>query len=365
MYQPTIDQAHQSLESLRGRSIEILIREDVKMSSAWTTVEALAEVGFESRLVSDDDFEVSPDRIVYIGGNALWHKRALDRIRPLPREARPPVVVWHSEPLPFPRSSGLPLASLTLREIGKIVLRDRRITDPYSNARHIRRLAREGIIDLFTVATSVSYAFLKEEGIDVEYVPLGYHPVYGRLLDLERDIDVLFLGDLRVRRRNKILQRLRKEGLEVHAVGDYSNPSYWGDSRTELLNRTKIMLALARHRGQAADMRLFLGMANGAFVLSEPVYLPYPFEPGRHYVEAQIEEMAETARRYLADDEARRRIAAEGHAYVTQKLTLKRSLTNMLSLLASRLEGGRVEREQMLREPDARTSRDVSYESEG
>lgn len=329
-------------KSLRGRPIEILTQQGVKIPPEYA-VETFGELGFEARLISDDEFDTSADRIVFIGGNALWHERALDRIRPIPRSERPAVVVWHSEPLPFPRSSGLRLTPLTVREIGKIVLRDRRITDPHSNARHLRRLAREGIVDLLTVATTVSHAFLTEEGIEAAHIILGYHPIHGHLLELERDIDVLFLGDMRVRRRKKILRRLKQDGLDVHAVGDYSDPRYWGDSRTELLNRTKILLALARHPSQAADLRLILGMATGALVLSEPVYLPFPYVPGRHYVEAPIEEMADTARRYLADDEARRRITAEAHAYVTQERTLKRSYADLLSLLASRLANDTVE----------------------
>ena len=46
------------------------------------------------------------------------------------------VIVWHSEALPFPRTSGLGLAPMTPREIAKVILRDRHVSDPHSNARH-------------------------------------------------------------------------------------------------------------------------------------------------------------------------------------------------------------------------------------
>ncbi|MBA2462159.1 MAG: glycosyltransferase family 1 protein [Actinobacteria bacterium] len=325
------------LKSIRGRPIEILTREDVKFSSGGIAVEIFGELGFESRLVTDEEFDTSPDRIVFIGGNAAWHERALDRIRPLPRTHRPGVIVWHSEPLPFPRAAGLRLAPMTPREIGKVILRDRRVSDPHSNARHMRRIAREGIIDLLTVAARSYQAFLAEEGISSELIPVGYHPIHGHLLDLERDIDVLFLGDLRVRRRKQILRRLERDGLDVHAVGSYSDQRYWGEGRTQLLNRAKILLNLPRHAGLLADLRLILGMAAGALVISEPVYLPDPFEPGKHYVEATIEEMPETARRYLADEDARRRITEAGHAFVTQELTWEHSFADLLALAAERL----------------------------
>lgn len=326
-----------SLADIRGRPIDILLREDVKFSGKPLFAEIFGELGFEAHLVSDDEFEVAPDRILFISGNALWHERALDRIRPVPRRERPFVVVWHSEPLPFPRAAGLRLAPLTVREIGKILLRDRRISDAHSNARHLRRIGREGIVDLLTVAARSYQAFLEQEGIASELVPVGYHPVHGRRLDLARDIDVLFLGDLRVGRRKRILRRLVRDGLPVQAVGSYSDPKYWGEGRTELLNRSKVLLNLPRHSGLLADLRLILGMATGALVVSEPVYLPDPYVPGTHYVEAAVPEMADVARRYLVDEEARLRITDEAHRFVTEELTLERSFTTLLGLAARRM----------------------------
>jgi glycosyltransferase involved in cell wall biosynthesis len=324
------------LAGIRGRPVEILIREDVKMSTAWIAVETFGELGFEARLVTDSDFDTSADRIVFIGGNALWHEPALDRIRAIRREERPFVIVWHSEPLPFPKSAGLRLAPMTVREIGKIVLRDRRVSDPYSNARHMRKLAGEDTVDLLTVATRSYQAFLAEHGIASEHIPVAYHPVHGHLLNLERDIDVLFLGDLRVGRRKRIIRRLQRQGLPVTALGDYSDPRYWGDARTELLNRSKVLLNIPRHPGLLADMRLILGMSTGVLVVSEPVYLPDPFVPGTHYVEASLDEMAETTMRWLEDDDARAQMTARAHAFVTEELTLKQSFADLLKLAAAR-----------------------------
>src|SRR5262249_31331294 len=178
---------------------------------------------------------------------------------------------------------------------------------------------QEGIVDLMTVTTRGHQAFLTENGIHSDVVPVGYHPVHGHRIDLERDIEVLFLGDLRVARRKHIIKRLRRDGLPVQAVGDYSDARYWGESRNRLLNRTCILLNLPRHPGLLADMRLILGMATGAMVLSEPVYLPEPYVPGKHYVEAPLEEMPAVSARYLADEEARRTTADAGHAFVTRE----------------------------------------------
>ena len=301
------------LASIRGRSIEILIREDVKFSGKPLFAEIFNELGFDTRLVSDDGFDTSADRILFISGSPLWHKRALDRIRPLPRGERPFVIVWYSEPLPLPRAAGIKPEPLTLREIGKILLRDRRISDVHSNAGHLRRLGREGMVDLLAVATKGYQAYLAQEGVASELIPVGYHPTHGHLLDLERDIDVLFLGDLRVRRRKRIFRQLEREGLPVRTIGSYSDGTYWGDARTQIHNRAKIVLNVPRHSGLMAESRWPVAMSTGPLLLSEPVYLPEPYVPGLHYVEAEVDEMTETARKYLADEEARLRITDEAH----------------------------------------------------
>jgi hypothetical protein len=124
----------------------------------------------------------------------------------------------------------------------------------------------------------------------------------------------------------------------VQVLGDYGDPRYWGDSRNELLNRTKILLNISRHPGLQNDVRLILGMATGALVISEPIYLPDPYVPGKHYVEAPLDELAATLQRYLADEQARREITAAGHAFVTQELTMRNSLARLLELATANVQ---------------------------
>ena len=148
----------------------------------------------------------------------------------------------------MPRAAGTRRQPLTTRELAKLVLRDRRVNDHYSNARYLRTLAGSDVVDALAVGARAYQAYLAEQGIDVHHVPLGYHPSQGRFLDLERDIDVLFLGEYRLRRRKQILRRLRREGIEVEVLGDL-DPQLWGESRTKLLNRAKIMLHIPRLEG--------------------------------------------------------------------------------------------------------------------
>ena len=233
----------------------------------------------------------------------------------------------------MPRAAGTSRQLLTTRELGKLVLRDRRVNDHYSNARYLRRLAAEGTADVLAVATRAYQAYLEQEGVATELVPLGYHPSHGRLLGRERDVGVIFLGDFRLPRRRRILRRLEREGVDVLTLGDYANPELWGEGRVELMNRVKVALNIPRLEGHLPDVRLVVAMANGALVVSEPLYLPEPYVPGVHYVEAPVDRLAETIRHYLADDEARRQITGEAHRFVTTELTLERSFSRLLDLV--------------------------------
>jgi hypothetical protein len=227
-----------------------------------------------------------------------------------------------------------------MREVAKIVLRDRRINDYASNGRFLRALDRRGIVTLLAVATGAYQAYLAEHGVPSDFVPVGYHADDGRLLDLERDIDVLFLGDYAIRRRRRILSSLKQDGVDVLTVGSHSpTKGYWGEARTELLNRTKILLNLPRLQGHLPDIRLIVGMANGALVVSEPLVLPAPCVPGVHYVESPAEELTTTVRSYLEDDAERARIASAAHGLVTKGLTLEQSFERLLELTAVRLAG--------------------------
>jgi spore maturation protein CgeB len=74
-------------------------------------------------------------------------------------------------------------------------------------------------------------------------------------------------------------------------------------------------------------------MANKALVISEPIYAPAPYEPGKHYVSATLAEIPEVIAYYLTHESERERIANEGHRFVTQELTLARSVSHILTLV--------------------------------
>jgi Glycosyl transferases group 1 len=274
--------------------------------------------------------------------NAAWFPRVWSRLAVETSPARPPLALWHTEPLPPPQSSGRRGPRLSARELAKILLRDPRATDPFSNAATLRRLTARGLPDVLAVSTRGAQRFLAERGVRSHWIPLGYDPEwFGRNVQRpEREVDVLFLGDLRVRRRRSALRRLERAGARVAALGSWSDSRSWGESRTELLNRAKIFLHLTRVPGSLSGLRMLLGMANGALVVSEPIDDPAPYEPDVHFVEAPADGLEKAVLRALESDADRERIAAAAEAFVTEELTMERPVAALHRLLASRVRVG-------------------------
>ena len=294
----------------------------------------LREMGFPVREIADGPWDPDQDKVLLVLGNLNWFPRLR---RQLLQRGRPPgslVAIWHYEPLPPPKASGLRWPLPTLRETAKLLLRDRRATDVYTNYFLLRRLARRRLPDVLAVSTRGRVDFLAERSIESYHVPLGYSPGYGRDLGLRRDVDALFLGERGIPRRRRILAGLRKAGVNLTARGDWSDPALWGESRTELLNRSKVLLHIQRLPMEFSGIRFILGMANGALVISEPVYDACPFVAGRHFVSASVEEMPAVIRHYLEHEDERRRIVTEAYTFVTQQLTMERSVSTLTDLIA-------------------------------
>jgi hypothetical protein len=328
------------LESLRsafrGRAIEVLVRSRPVTDDAATMADTIGELGLETLLTPQSEFEPAPSRVVLARGTIACFPAAFKRLRAARASERPYTILWLTEALPLPGAAGLRLERLHARELAKIVLGDDRVADPRSNARSLIRACSDGLLQLPVISMKSGQLFLSERGIAAEHVPIGCQDDWGRDLGLERDIDVLFLGDLRVRRRKRIVRRLRREGISVLALGGWGDRRYWGEERTELLNRVKIMLNIPRHPGLLSGARMLLGMANKALVVAEPVYFPEPYVPGRHYVNAPLEEMVGAVRAYLEDEQARREIIETAYDFARQQLTIERSLARILRLASER-----------------------------
>ena len=276
--------------------------------------------------------------VSWVAGNPNWFPILCRDLMTKSREQRPLVLFRYLEPLPPPKTANLPLPRLRLREIAKIVLRDSRGTDVYSNYFRLRQLAKKGLPDLLIVSALSRQEFLAERGIASHWVPHGFHPSQGDDLRLERDIDVLFLGALDVPRRRKLVQILHRDGINIVAEGSWSDPAFWGENRIRLLNRSKIYLNLLRYPGETSYLRLIIGAANKTLVVSEPMYKPAPFIAGTHYVSTPVEEMAGVIRSLLDDENGRDKIVNQAYEFVRRRVTLELSMSRILELINDRLE---------------------------
>ena len=187
----------------------------------------------------------------------------------------------------------------------------------------LRQWTNSGLLDDVLVFARRGAEFLARHGVPARYVPLGHHPIWGVNFNGERDIDVLFLGEVLDDRRSRIVRAVRDElaaaGVTLSTMYDFNPVGVWGDERNALLNRTKIYLSVYRHPSASSGLRFSLGMGNGALVVSEPVADPAPFVAGEHFVEAPVPRLAQTILAYLRDDDARQRICrAAAHQLQTQ-----------------------------------------------
>ncbi len=191
-------------------------------------------------------------------------------------------------------------------------------------------------VDLVVTTSHDRVATLAANGVDARCVPFGYHPHFGGALTghgrAARDIELLLLGSqsgLRTTRRARLYKSVVARLEPRHRLTWVDG--VWGSARDALLRRTNILLDIHRVPGNFVGLRLVLGLAAGAVVLTEPMDDPRPFVPGIHYVEAPLEQLADEARALLADERRRRSIVEAGQALLTDAVSMERSLERVLA----------------------------------
>jgi hypothetical protein len=203
----------------------------------------------------------------------------------------------------------------------------------------LRWVQSHDLLDLLVVTSSQRAAFLGQYGFCPLVAPLGYDSIYGSDLNLERTVDVAFLGNLRSPRRKKLLppliQELEHRGIRVEQRGDL-----YGQGRQEFLNRSKILLNILRSPQDFVGQRYILGAANKCLVISEPVQECSPFVQGRHLVIAPHAHLADTIVYYLTHPNERLAITEQAYSFVTQELTIKNQVGAILDRLRNKDRAG-------------------------
>ena len=220
----------------------------------------------------------------------------------------------------FKQSGTLNYLDCTTREWERVMVRGYRFK--YHN--------RDNNIDYLFAMTTAMQRFIVGKGIDIDFIPFGYHPAFGENLCLERDIDVLFLGRINNKRRAAILHKLSEELTAENVKLKIVDKDCYGDKRTQLLNRTKISLDLPRVPWDFASVRLLLSMSCCAMVVSEGNCPKEPFIKDVHYVQAADSDLTATILSYLRNEQQRHRITRDAYNYVKKENTLKKSVLDIL-----------------------------------
>jgi hypothetical protein len=188
---------------------------------------------------------------------------------------------------------------------------------------------RHGLPDVLAVTSARRVGWLRALGIEGLFVPTAYGPSHGRDFGLARDIPVAWVGGTRRsgERRERLLARLI-EDLSRRGIAVHRFDNLWDQKRTEVLNRTKILLNLLRHPHDFTGHRLLLGAANKALVVSEPMD-EEPLRPGRHMIQAPVDELADRVIYYLEHEDERRQITEAAYELVTTELTMAWALATM------------------------------------
>ena len=298
-------------------------------------VDQLIRTGFDAIGVSDGDPKGLDCDLLILYGNC----RRFHRYRRLLRrqsEVRPRVAVWQIDPLPpaefdrrFEKHAIVELSAssrlaMLLRPIEMVANRllcvaiARHGFGPYSDRTRgsgvdstmaraaleaygfIRNGFREKWIDDVFVSTIQKQEFLASRGIDSTFAPVGIYDTPDTDRNLERDIDVVFIGRLNKRSRWRRLARLRHEIEKRGAKMLVVENGCYGEERTALLNRTKIVLHVHKNPWDTPWIRWILAAQCGCLMVSEPLSVPRPFEPGVHYVEAPFEDLPASIEQLLA-----------------------------------------------------------------
>jgi hypothetical protein len=200
----------------------------------------------------------------------------------------------------------------------------------------IRSGLAEGWIDRLAVSTQQRQRFLDRRHCPSAFLPVPAYPALGHRLELTRDIDVLFLGRTRHGRRPHLWPRLHAS-LQHHPlrVLEITGDCY-GTARTELLNRTRVLVNLHNYPWNPAWIRFHIATLCGAAIASEPVDDTEPYAPGRDYLAASVSELPAAIARLLHDETERQHLVHSANRICQTRLTLPATMDQLRQLVPGR-----------------------------
>lgn len=203
---------------------------------------------------------------------------------------------------------------------------------------------KNGLINVF-IETSKFYANINNmHGLPTRYVPWGTHTSWYSKMNIERDIDVLWMGSRRSKRRIRLINRIREEldskGFRMHIIDGIENRAVFGDERNIIFNRSKTTLnILPAWYFNSFTFRYHLAAGNRTLVVSEPILSHCPkYQPGINYVSSRVEDLVETILFYLTNLEERGKIVEQAYQLVTTEMTFINSVNKIMDIATEYLD---------------------------
>lgn len=176
-----------------------------------------------------------------------------------------------------------------------------------------------------------------------EFLPITADDKTFKPIDIEKTIDVLFVGTPHSPHRIQLLEFLVKNGVKIEIYGNGDWPEslkshvkkgIFDKEFVKKLNQAKIVLNtnFINHTSLSFSDRYFQPMAVKTVGLN--MYVPkieYMFEDGKHMVLYKTpEECLKKINELLADDTKRQTISEEGYKLYKEKYTLKHMLSRIV-----------------------------------
>lgn len=189
---------------------------------------------------------------------------------------------------------------------------------------------RKGVLGGLAVTSPSKSDYIRRFGFSPVVVPIGYHPEFmGADLGLKRDMQVGFLGQVGTSRRAALIERISAD-LSKRGVQLTEHRNIYGEQRTNMLNRTKVILGIMRRPYDFNGLRFMFCAANKALFVSEPVADRVPFVPGEHFISVPVDSLADTIVHYLEQENERRQIVERAYLLVTQEYTIHNMVGRIL-----------------------------------
>ena len=301
---------------------------------ARTVAACLAELGYDPlfRHYTTDNYEGARFLFTYAPWGRL--QRITTQLEQMPPAKRPFWIHWSTEDCP-----DLRLPQWLVRQVGRSLAWLDRLQDRnyylagYAPIRWLNQrfhkfryvgiydyAITQGLMGLPLEYSKVYADHYNRMGIPMRYARWGLlHDAHDTDFEIERDIDVLWIGTRRTRRRSKLLDevigKLNALGRRTYVVDGISHPPVYGRERSLLLRRAKTTLNLLPtwYDSALAYRWPLVAASRSLLVTEESLHHAPEYLPGEHYVAVSPSALVETICHYLDRPDERNAIVERAY----------------------------------------------------